>query len=64
MSVINDDDDLTTDAVPSAPRADPENDTEITEVYIPKPKTGRRARTSKTKTKQIPNTGRSSSYYY
>lgn len=61
MSIVNDDDDLTTDAVPSAPRADPENNNE-NDVYVPKPKTGRRARTSKTKTKQIPNTGRWSCY--
>lgn len=55
MSVVYDDDDLTTDAVPSAPRNDPENDTE-NHVRNPKPKTGRKTKSHAKQ--QIPNTGR------
>lgn len=55
MSVLSDDG-LVTDAVPSAPRSNPENNNE-SHVYIPKPKIGKKPRTSQSKTKQIPNTG-------
>lgn len=57
MSVVSDDD-LTTDAVPSPPRSDPENSTYINDVNIPKQKTSRKSKSSKENTKQIPNTGR------
>lgn len=52
MSTVSSDD-LTTDAMPSAPRADPEND-----VNIPRASIGDKPRTSHTsETKHIPHTG-------
>lgn len=55
MSIVNDDDNLTTDAIPSAPRDDPENKNK-NRVHIPKVNTTRKAKTY-TKSKKIPNTG-------
>lgn len=56
MSIVSDED-LSTDALPSAPRSDPENENE-SPTYIPKPEFERRESTSQSKTTEIPHTGK------